>query len=89
MDIHHLTGLVDIWRETIKVGEYQYILCSGVDDEYEFCGALKGETVRYSTARRFSLPPFHKGRYVMSIRVLAGDEDKMDFCCNVTLIVKV
>ncbi|XP_053104358.1 lymphocyte antigen 96 isoform X3 [Hemicordylus capensis] len=44
-DINVLTGCVRLWHANSKVLEWKGALCKGVDDDYSFCGALKGEFV--------------------------------------------
>ncbi|MEE6509845.1 hypothetical protein FKM82_028168 [Ascaphus truei] len=42
MDLHRLYVVASIWHESRKITKYKYDLCSGTDDEFEFCGVLKG-----------------------------------------------
>ncbi|XP_069816062.1 lymphocyte antigen 96-like isoform X2 [Dendropsophus ebraccatus] len=48
MDIDRLYSRVQISKESITVSDRRYVLCSGYEDEYDFCGALKGETLNIS-----------------------------------------
>ncbi|XP_075439382.1 lymphocyte antigen 96 isoform X2 [Ascaphus truei] len=43
MDLHRLYVVASIWHESRKITKYKYDLCSGTDDEFEFCGVLKGD----------------------------------------------
>ncbi|XP_041422441.1 uncharacterized protein LOC121394746 isoform X3 [Xenopus laevis] len=49
MDLLRVSVQVDVWKQSVKVSEYKYVLCSGADDYYPFCGAIKGETIEFSS----------------------------------------
>ncbi|XP_075128060.1 lymphocyte antigen 96-like [Leptodactylus fuscus] len=51
-NIDRLYSVVQVAKESVTVSERRYDLCSGADDEYDFCGALKGETVSFSSHGR-------------------------------------
>ncbi|XP_077349011.1 lymphocyte antigen 96 isoform X2 [Lithobates pipiens] len=40
VDIAYAT--VEVWKNALKISEGRYDLCTGIDDEFDFCGALKG-----------------------------------------------
>ncbi|XP_042320450.1 lymphocyte antigen 96 isoform X2 [Sceloporus undulatus] len=44
-DITTLAARIGLWHEGTKVLKWKTILCHGVDDDYSFCGTLKGETI--------------------------------------------
>ncbi|XP_077126781.1 lymphocyte antigen 96 isoform X1 [Ranitomeya variabilis] len=44
-NIDRLYATVEIWKESVTVSVTKVELCTGVDDEFDFCGALKGETL--------------------------------------------
>lgn len=41
-DLTFLRVIVTLWYGYKKALELKQVLCSGEDDEYSFCGALKG-----------------------------------------------
>ncbi|XP_041422431.1 lymphocyte antigen 96-like isoform X1 [Xenopus laevis] len=88
MDLLRVSVQVDVWKQSVKVSEYKYVLCSGADDYYPFCGAIKGETIEFSSDTL--LPRLHlvQDKYIFSFKVLAGEQEKMAFCGNVSLIQK-
>ncbi|KAG8441923.1 hypothetical protein GDO86_010923 [Hymenochirus boettgeri] len=79
----------EVWHESLKLSHHKYILCTGTDDEYSFCGTLKGETIQFSAKNKtiFSIQ-ITKGTYLFIMKVLAGDEEKIAFCGNISLIIK-
>ncbi|XP_069477320.1 lymphocyte antigen 96 isoform X2 [Ambystoma mexicanum] len=42
-DVNNMYWTVAIWYNTLKVSDHTYVLCTGTDDEFEFCGSLKGD----------------------------------------------
>ncbi|OCT74818.1 lymphocyte antigen 96-like [Xenopus laevis] len=88
-DLHHLSVKLEVWHQLMKISEEKFELCTGMDDEYYFCSIIKGETVSFSTYRSLSKMPFPKGNFTFNIWVYAGEQEKLSFCVNVTLIVKV
>ncbi|KAM3928085.1 lymphocyte antigen 96 [Leptodactylus fuscus] len=41
-NIDRLYLAVTVWKDSVTVSDLRYVICSGADDEYDFCGALKG-----------------------------------------------
>ncbi|XP_030409142.1 lymphocyte antigen 96 isoform X3 [Gopherus evgoodei] len=44
-DIIFLEGSVNVWYDAANILEQKKVICSGFDDDYSFCGTLKGETL--------------------------------------------
>ncbi|XP_040288185.1 lymphocyte antigen 96 isoform X1 [Bufo bufo] len=44
-NIDHLYSIVEIWKESVTVSQKRHVMCSEENDEYDFCGTLKGETL--------------------------------------------
>ncbi|XP_037748345.1 lymphocyte antigen 96 isoform X1 [Chelonia mydas] len=44
-DIIFLEGSMDLWYDAANVFQGKEVICHGFDDDYSFCGTLKGETV--------------------------------------------
>ncbi|XP_078541743.1 lymphocyte antigen 96 isoform X2 [Lissotriton helveticus] len=44
-DVKNFYVILDIWYESMKILERTLDACTGHDDEMEFCGNLKGETI--------------------------------------------
>lgn len=42
MNMDNVYLAVEIWKNSFKISEGKYDLCTGIDDEFYFCGALKG-----------------------------------------------
>uniref|UniRef100_A0A8C0GK46 Lymphocyte antigen 96 n=1 Tax=Chelonoidis abingdonii TaxID=106734 RepID=A0A8C0GK46_CHEAB len=44
-DIIFLEGSVNVWYDARNILAQKKVICSGFDDDYSFCGTLKGETL--------------------------------------------
>ncbi|XP_039381440.1 lymphocyte antigen 96 isoform X3 [Mauremys reevesii] len=44
-DIIFLEGSVNVWYDAENISAWKKVICSGFDDDYSFCGTLKGETL--------------------------------------------
>ncbi|KAM4688679.1 lymphocyte antigen 96-like [Discoglossus pictus] len=88
MDLHLLTFSLDLWYESKKFGEATYDYCNAVDEEFTFCTALKGETVRVTVEKVAEMFPLFKGIFSLNIRALVGESGRLAFGSNVTIIVK-
>ncbi|XP_043363639.1 lymphocyte antigen 96 isoform X6 [Dermochelys coriacea] len=44
-DIIFLEGSMDLWYDAASILQWTEVICHGFDDDYSFCGTLKGETV--------------------------------------------
>ncbi|XP_075776614.1 lymphocyte antigen 96 isoform X2 [Pelodiscus sinensis] len=44
-DIIFMKVRIELWYNTAKVLDSKHIVCHGFDDDFSFCGTLKGETV--------------------------------------------
>ncbi|XP_075128227.1 lymphocyte antigen 96-like [Leptodactylus fuscus] len=87
-NIDRLYSVVQVAKESVTVSERRYDLCSGADDEYDFCGALKGETVSYSSRSRIvKRMLFLEGVYTFKVKLFVGEEELLA-CFLVTLKVK-
>ncbi|KAJ1192554.1 hypothetical protein NDU88_001861 [Pleurodeles waltl] len=87
-DVNKLYAIVVTWHESMKISERTYILCSGHDDEFEFCGRLKGETILMEIKRRMVFHIVKKGTYTFALQGFVDDQKKDDLCLNFTITVK-
>ncbi|XP_029447354.1 lymphocyte antigen 96 [Rhinatrema bivittatum] len=89
-DLINVHGIVDVWYKSIKVSGNRYIMCTGTDDEYQFCGSLKGETIRIDTEQRFTKLKFEPGTYIAFGQIMTADEEdeKVALCVNMTVVIK-
>nr|XP_005306836.1 lymphocyte antigen 96 isoform X1 [Chrysemys picta bellii] len=44
-DIIFLESSIHVWYDAANLLEWKKVICSGFDDDYSFCGTLKGETL--------------------------------------------
>ncbi|XP_073487917.1 lymphocyte antigen 96 isoform X1 [Aquarana catesbeiana] len=89
MNLDNAYVIVEIWKNSLKISEGRYDLCTGIDDEFDFCGALKGETITGHKKRTLSALPFLKGTSFGKFRVFAGQKEELILCVDVTLIYKL
>ncbi|XP_072267144.1 lymphocyte antigen 96-like isoform X2 [Pyxicephalus adspersus] len=90
LDLDYMYATLEIWNDDKKqVSNTRYDFCSGTDDEYPFCGALKGETIRLSTRAKLSKVPYIKGKFLGKFRVYAGQKEELIMCAVFTLINKI
>ncbi|XP_074063532.1 lymphocyte antigen 96 [Macrotis lagotis] len=64
------------------------IICHGMEANYSFCRALKGETINTTVPFSFSMQKFPTGFYVFIAKAFSGDMEDPLFCCNITLKYK-
>ncbi|KAG8570603.1 hypothetical protein GDO81_011345 [Engystomops pustulosus] len=88
-NIDRLQARVQIWKDNLSVSDRKYVLCTGVDDEYDFCGALKGETLKlYRSGRAFTHQYLFEGLYTMKAHLLVGEKEELLSCFTLTLNLK-
>ncbi|XP_065256278.1 lymphocyte antigen 96 isoform X2 [Emys orbicularis] len=88
-DIIFLESSINVWYDAGNVLEWKEVICSGFDDDYSFCGTLKGETI--NTTFEFSglKMKLLKGIYTIFLRLFSGPSEKnLLLCTNVTLLIK-
>ncbi|XP_026515437.1 lymphocyte antigen 96 [Terrapene carolina triunguis] len=88
-DIIFLESSINVWYDAGNVLELKEVICSGFDDDYSFCGTLKGETI--NTTFEFSglRMKLLKGIYTIFLRLFSGPSEKnLLLCTNVTLLIK-
>ncbi|XP_034619036.1 lymphocyte antigen 96 isoform X2 [Trachemys scripta elegans] len=88
-DIIFLESSIHVWYDAANLLEWKNVICSGFDDDYSFCGTLKGETLNTTfefSGLKMKLP---KGIYTIFLRLLSGPSEKnLLLCTNVTLLIK-
>ncbi|XP_060627670.2 lymphocyte antigen 96 [Anolis sagrei] len=87
-DITILTARIHIWHETLYVFKWEATLCHGVDDDYTFCGALKGETIDTTVRISGAQPTYLQGEYTIVFEAFSGHFEELIACMNYTLIIK-
>ncbi|KFO91659.1 Lymphocyte antigen 96 [Buceros rhinoceros silvestris] len=88
-DITFLKVVFNVWYEGINVLHWKETLCSGADDEYSVCGALKGETTATAFDIKGSRIKFPKGNYNIILQGFSDHfENDVVMCLNFTMIVK-
>uniref|UniRef100_A0A6I8NN39 Lymphocyte antigen 96 n=1 Tax=Ornithorhynchus anatinus TaxID=9258 RepID=A0A6I8NN39_ORNAN len=58
-DVTELSVAIQVWLNSVQVAKFTERLCRGFDDEYSFCGVLKGETINVTVPfsyRKFVFP---------------------------------
>ncbi|EMP32277.1 hypothetical protein UY3_10575 [Chelonia mydas] len=60
-DIIFLEGSMDLWYDAANVFQGKEVICHGFDDDYSFCGTLKGG---HSSMSLFLLFPISKFPFV-------------------------
>ncbi|XP_075069770.1 lymphocyte antigen 96 isoform X3 [Mixophyes fleayi] len=89
MDLDHFYATVEVWHKSMKLLDGRYELCSGVDDEFDFCGGVKGETqVLGLYNESLQKLPFVKGIYVIKVHLFAGQKEELLFCMDFTMNIK-
>uniref|UniRef100_A0A8D0LCH1 Lymphocyte antigen 96 n=1 Tax=Sphenodon punctatus TaxID=8508 RepID=A0A8D0LCH1_SPHPU len=86
-DINVLIAYVTIWHDATTFLEWKYVICSGSDDGYSFCGTLKGETVNTTMGASTSTIKYLKGEYIILLKGRNAEENLV-VCMNYTLIIK-
>ncbi|XP_025028658.1 lymphocyte antigen 96 isoform X1 [Python bivittatus] len=79
-----------LWNGPLRAFEWESIVCHGVDDDYSYCGALKGETINTTARISGSGSRYLKlleGEYIVSLEVFSGLKELIT-CVNYTLILK-
>ncbi|NXR08020.1 LY96 protein, partial [Semnornis frantzii] len=88
-DIPFLKTVFNVWYDGAKALHWREVLCTGADDEYSICGALKGETIVTTFDIKGSRISFPKGNYDIILEGFSDDSEKdMIMCLNITMIVK-
>ncbi|XP_040288186.1 lymphocyte antigen 96 isoform X2 [Bufo bufo] len=89
-NIDHLYSIVEIWKESVTVSQKRHVMCSEENDEYDFCGTLKGETLNAYyhgfSSRKLQLL---KGQYTVRIGLYVGEKEELLSCFLMALKVKV
>ncbi|XP_063155467.1 lymphocyte antigen 96 [Candoia aspera] len=90
-DLTVVNARLRLWNGPLKALEWESTVCHGVDDDYSYCGALKGETINTTVRIRGSGSRYLKllevGEYIVSLQVFSGLKELMT-CVNYTLILK-
>ncbi|XP_053323636.1 lymphocyte antigen 96 [Spea bombifrons] len=89
MDLHRLLLTVDVWYQSAKVSETRMDICTGVDDEFDFCGKLKGETVHVRLEKGLEKFPPVKGKFTANFNLYAGEEEELVFCATAIGILMI
>ncbi|XP_077126782.1 lymphocyte antigen 96 isoform X2 [Ranitomeya variabilis] len=80
-NIDRLYATVEIWKESVTVSVTKVELCTGVDDEFDFCGALKGETLTILHQRKlFKRLQLVEGEYTLKAQLLVGEKRELLMC---------
>ncbi|NXP75255.1 LY96 protein, partial [Ramphastos sulfuratus] len=88
-DITFLKTIFNVWYDGAKALHWREVLCTGADDKYSICGALKGETIATTFDIKGSRISFPKGNYDIILEGFSDDSEKdMLMCLNITMIVK-
>ncbi|XP_062424164.1 lymphocyte antigen 96 [Rhea pennata] len=88
-DITFLKVVFRVWFDGVVALDWKAILCSGADDEYTVCGALKGETIATTFLIKGSRTTFPQGKYTVIMKGFSDDSEKnMLICLNFTMTVK-
>ncbi|KFP71747.1 PREDICTED: lymphocyte antigen 96 [Acanthisitta chloris] len=88
-DITFLKTVFQVWYDSAKALHWKRVLCSGADDKYAVCGALKGETLVSAFDIKGFRSEFPKGNYTVVVQGFSDDYEKnMIICLNFTMIVK-
>ncbi|XP_042320451.1 lymphocyte antigen 96 isoform X3 [Sceloporus undulatus] len=87
-DITTLAARIGLWHEGTKVLKWKTILCHGVDDDYSFCGTLKGETINTTVRISGAQPTYLQGEYTAVFEAFSGYFEELVACMNYTLIIK-
>ncbi|KAG6933126.1 lymphocyte antigen 96 [Chelydra serpentina] len=89
-DLIFLEGSVNLWYDAVNVLPLKKVICHGFDDEYSFCGTLKGETLNATFEFSGLTMQLPKGTYTILLRLFSGpSENNLLMCMNVTLLKKL
>ncbi|KAM7175244.1 lymphocyte antigen 96 isoform 2-T2 [Macrochelys suwanniensis] len=89
-DLIFLEGSVNLWYDAVNVLPLKKVICHGFDDEYSFCGTLKGETLNVTFEFSGLTMQLPKGTYTILLRLFSGpSENNLLMCMNVTLLKKL
>ncbi|XP_073532850.1 lymphocyte antigen 96 [Phyllobates terribilis] len=88
-NIDRLYFTMEVWKEAVTVSVTKAELCTGADDEFDFCGVLKGETLTVlyqgKAFKRLQIIP---GQYTMKYQLLVGEKQELLTCVLGILKVK-
>uniref|UniRef100_A0A2D4KXM0 Lymphocyte antigen 96 n=1 Tax=Micrurus paraensis TaxID=1970185 RepID=A0A2D4KXM0_9SAUR len=89
-DLTVVNARIQLWNGPFKSLKWESTVCHGVDDDYSYCGALKGETINTTVKIRGSGPnymKFLKGEFIVFLEVFTGLKELIT-CVNYTMILK-
>ncbi|XP_054985001.1 lymphocyte antigen 96 [Sorex araneus] len=72
--------------KSMELPKRKEIICRGSDDDYSFCRAMKGETVNTTVSFSYKGLSFSKGQYTCVAEAIAGIDEQMLFCLNITVL---
>nr|XP_056710879.1 lymphocyte antigen 96 [Euleptes europaea] len=88
-DLTFLRVILTLRHKTKKVIEWRHVACTGEDDEYTYCGALKGETINTTVRMSGDKVNIPMGKYTATLKGYSGhSEADLFVCVNFTLILK-
>ncbi|XP_074841832.1 lymphocyte antigen 96 [Carettochelys insculpta] len=88
-DIIFLKGVLHLWYAGAKILEWKQVICSGFDDDYSFCGTLKGESINTTFGISGMQTKFPQGLYTVVIRGFSDHFEKnLLLCANISLLMK-
>ncbi|XP_068090928.1 lymphocyte antigen 96 [Hyperolius riggenbachi] len=87
-NLDYVYAIFEVWHNSFKVSDATYPMCSGVDDDFSFCGALKGETIKLFKREHFPRLPDVKGVFTSKFRVFAGLKEEQIICIDFMLNIK-
>ncbi|XP_066435139.1 lymphocyte antigen 96 [Eleutherodactylus coqui] len=87
-NIDRLYGTAEAWKGSLSFSNRSFVLCSGADDEYDFCGVLKGETLKINVYdHKLRNLQLNKDRYTIKFRLFVGEQELLS-CILLTANVK-
>ncbi|XP_062986930.1 lymphocyte antigen 96 [Elgaria multicarinata webbii] len=87
-DLTILTGRVALWHKGLLSLKWDVTLCHGVDDDYSFCGTLKGETINTTVRISSRQPDYKQGEYMVIFEGFSGHFENFIVCMNYTFVIK-
>ncbi|XP_061461469.1 lymphocyte antigen 96 [Rhineura floridana] len=87
-DLTILSAHVSLSFKGFEAIKWESVLCHGVDDDYTFCGALKGETINTTVRISGAMPTYPKGEYTVIFKGFSGYYEELIACMNYTVIIK-
>ncbi|KAM9163752.1 lymphocyte antigen 96 isoform 2-T3 [Pangshura tecta] len=87
-DAIFLEGRINVWYDGVDILTLKKVICSGFDDDYSFCGTLKGETLNTTFEISGLKMKLQKGIYTLFLTVSGPSEKNLLLCSNVTLLIK-